>query len=270
MYEIEKHKLIQTIETFFDCGSVYKEHDNGVREERPSQTEFVLKQLGILGISLCGGAVTSLFSNAAVKDLDFYVAEESLQEEALKFIGSFFGTPVFVSDNATTFKRKSARSNKMWTVQVITRFTGDANTLFQNFDFTVTMGCYNFWKEEFELHPRFLPDIAKRRLVYSGASLYPICAMARIKKYEAKGYTCPNSTVMHIALCIVQLKIENYAQLKQQLFGIDTIYLQRLLAGKKYQDYMANNVPVNYGEFIEEVFIGINGPIEEAEVIEDV
>ena len=74
---------------------------------------------------------------------------------------------------------------------------------------------------------------------------------------------------MHIALCIVQLNIQNYKQLKNQLFGIDTIYLQNLLSSKKYQDYMEQGVPVDYGEFIAEVFAAIDGPIDEAEVLGD-
>jgi hypothetical protein len=269
MYEIEKRKVIEEIEKFFDSAGVNKEHADGVREVREDRTNTLLKQLGINGISLCGGAITSIFSGASVKDLDFYVSDTSLQEGAISLFKEWFGEPTFRSMNALTFKRKSTRSNKVWTVQLITRFTGDSEAIFKNFDFTVTMGSYNFLKEEFELHPRFLTDVARRRLVYSGASFYPICALARTRKYMDKGYHCPNSTLMHIALSIVQLNIRNYKELKAQLFGIDTIYLQNLLSSKKYEDYIANDVPVDYGEFIADVFTNMEGPIPEAEVFGD-
>jgi hypothetical protein len=269
MYEIEKRKVVEEIEKFFDSAGINKEHENGVREVRENRTNTLLKQLGINSVSLCGGAITSIFSGASVKDLDFYVSDTSLQEGAISLFREWFGEPTFRSMNALTFKRKSTRSNKVWTVQLITRFTGDAEAIFKNFDFTVTMGSYNFLKEDFELHPRFLTDIARRRLVYSGASHFPICALARTRKYMEKGYHCPNSTLMHIALSIVQLNIRNYKELKEQLFGIDTIYLQNLLSSKKYQDYMEQGVPVDYGEFIAEVFAAIDGPIDEAEVLGD-
>ena len=133
-------------------------------------------------------------------------------------------------------------------MQLITRFTGEAEDIFQWFDFTVTHGAYDFEKEGFVFGDRFFMDVSKRRLVYSGASKYPICAMYRTKKYVARGYELPGSTIMHIALSIVQLQIENYQQLKEQLMGIDTVYLQKLLEAKQ------PDAPVDYGEFIYEAF----------------
>ena len=272
MYHIEKHRLKQAIEDFFGSEfqpEIRKSTDQEgvftiVQEAIPNRTEEVMSKLGELGIQLCGGAVTALFSGAAIKDLDFYVRDSGQLDRAKIFLEEWFKVS-FSSSNAITYKRKSRKSSKMWTVQLITRFSGTPQDVFRNFDFTVTMGAYDFGRKEFDLHDRFLPDIAKRRLVYSGDSHFPICAMARIAKYREKGYHCPNSTVMHIALSIVQLDIQNYKQLKEQLFGIDTIYLQHLLSSKKYQDYMAQGVPVDYGEFIAEVFTAIDGPIDEAE-----
>jgi len=278
MYHIEANKLRETIEEFF--GSQHQEEitkptkDEGVvqvvREAIPNRTKEVFEELKRLNIMLCGGAITSLFSGATIKDLDFYVLDLQQLYEAKDFLLKWFPQEAFVSGNAVTYKRKSERSNKVWTVQLITRFSGPPETIFYNFDFTVTMGCYDFRTKEFVLHERFLPDIAKRRLVYSGGSHFPICAMARVGKYREKGYHCPNSTVMHIALSIVQLNIQNYKQLKEQLFGIDTIYLQKLLSSKKYLEYEEQNLPVDYGEFIAEVFKAIEGPIAEAEILEDV
>jgi len=206
----------------------------------------VISEMGRLQLLLCGGAINSTFTNMEINDLDFYMMDPNLQPEIEDFFQRYFEKS-FSSSNAITYKRKGT-GRKVYTVQLITRFTGTPKEIFEWFDFTITHGAYNFWSSTFEFGDRFFQDLSKRRLVYSGASKYPICAMYRTKKYVDRGYDLPGATIMHIALSIVQLKIENYKDLKDQLMGIDTSYLQKLLDAKDPTN------PVNYGEFIYEAF----------------
>jgi hypothetical protein len=230
---------------------------------RCNETPNVFDELARLKIVLCGGTITSLFTNAHINDLDFYMKDPSLHKECRDFFKARFPDYEHLSTNAYTFSRKSPKSNKRWTAQLIIRFTGEPSEIFDWFDFTITHGAYDFENKEFVFGDRFFPDIAKRRLVYSGYSKYPICAMYRTKKYTERGYELPGATVMHIALSIVQLKIENYKQLKDQLMGIDTIYLQRLLEAKD------PDAPVEYGEFIYEAFQLIDQITGETKAEED-
>ena len=208
-----------------------------------------------LGLMLSGGAITSLFTDAAVNDLDFYIKDKENIPEAVAFFTKWFPEVPYVTENAYTFKRKSSRSRKMWTVQLITRFTGTPTEILDTFDFTVTQGLYDFANEVFVFGDRFFQDNSKRKLVYLGKSHFPICAMYRTKKYQDKGYKLPGSTIMHIALSIVRLNIMNYRDLKQQLMGIDTIYLQGLLNSGKYDDAL----PVDYGTFLVDAFEHLDG-----------
>jgi hypothetical protein len=258
MYENEKRYLLRKVEQFFGSGAS-KEEVEGVTICKGSSTDLLLKRLGELGVILCGGALTSLFSNTPISDLDLYVENSENLGDVKTAIKEYFGEPVFVSENAETYSRRNKGSNKKYSVQLITRFTGPPSAIFSNFDFTITMGCYSFAEEGFVLHERFLADIAKRRLVYSGGSQFPICAMYRTKKYQARGYTLPGSTIMHIALSIVRLDIKGYKELKQQLLGIDTSMLQNLLDSPKYRSKIEGNVPIDYGEFIEDAFKKIEG-----------
>jgi hypothetical protein len=196
---------------------------------------------------VCGGAVNATFTNSTINDLDFYLKDSKYRDECAAWLYSMFPEK-FHTQNAITFKRKAEHSRKKYVVQLITRFSGSAHDIFDWFDFTITHCAYDFEEDKFEFGSRFFPDLAKRRLVYSGASKYPICAMYRTSKYVARGFILPGATIMHIALSIVQLKIENYKDLKEQLMGIDTIYLQGLLNAKD------PNAPVNYGEFVFEAF----------------
>ena len=257
----EKFQLRHTIDKFFGTSEGYALQENvqtNIINEvssvvkrwftRDVQKPNVFSELKRLKLMVCGGTINSIFTNSSVNDLDFYMKDPSLVDECKAFLKSHFPDFEVVTINANTYKRKSPRSNKRWTVQLITRFHGEAADIFNWFDFTITHGAYDFEKEEFIFGDRFFSDLAKRRLVYSGSSMYPICAMYRTKKYVERGYELPGATIMHIALSIVQLKIEKYKDLKEQLMGIDTMYLQKLLEAKQ------PDAPVNYGEFIYEAF----------------
>lgn len=264
-YEKEKFQLLYVIDRFFGTseGFVFKEvnHLDGKGEpikdmyERPYITRDISKahknifgRMAELGLLLCGGAINSTFTNGTINDLDFYMTDASKKDEIVAFLSEFFPIEKMVTLNAITMQRKSPKSNKKYTVQLITRFSGAPQKIFNWFDFTITHGAYHFGEEIFYFGYRFFTDLAKRRLVYSGASKYPICAMYRTKKYQDRGYELPGATIMHIALSIVQLKITNYGELKEQLMGIDTIYLQKLIEAKQ------PDAPVNYGEFVHEAF----------------
>ena len=255
--EREEAQLRYTIDRFFGTQNgvflrkmthVNPDNSTVVADVPDTSRPNVMDRLAELGLLVCGGTVNAIFTNSSVNDLDFYMTDATKQNEIDAFFTECFPAEKMTTINAITYKRKSEKSNKKWVVQLITRFVGDARTIFDWFDFTITHGAYDFAKRKFVLGARFLPDLAKRRLVYSGASKYPICAMYRTKKYVARGFELPGSTIMHIALSIVQLKIENYGQLKEQLMGIDTIYLQKLIEAK------SPDAPVNYGEFVFEAF----------------
>ena len=206
--------------------------------------------LGKHGVMLCGGALLSIFTDARINDLDFYVRDPLQVSKVNDILQDYATEEMFVTKNATTFKRSEGR--RKYTFQLIKSFSGEAEDIFRNFDFTITNVAFDFERNSFVFGERFFQDVAARRLVYAGDSKYPICAMYRTKKYMARGFECSGATIMHIALCIVQLKIESYADLKKQLLGIDTIYLQGLL------ESFEPNAPVDYGEFIDLAFKRIN------------
>lgn len=263
-YMKEKARLYAAIDRFFDTNNGWKmgwkpgywhpetkAYVNSYKIPLTNELEGhknVFKELARLKVIVCGGTINSIFTELPINDLDFYMSDLSHATEIADFLKSYFPVDENVSLNAMTFKRQSANSRKKWTVQLITKFYGTPEEVFNWFDFTITHGAFDFEAGSFVFGSRFLADLSKRRLVYSGSSQYPICAMYRTNKYVKRGYTLPGSTIMHIALAIVQLKIETYGQLKEQLMGIDTMYLQGLL------DKYDSSLPVNYGEFIDEAF----------------
>jgi hypothetical protein len=226
-----------------------------------SELEAVLSRLKELGLVLAGGTIISAFNDIATNDLDFYLTDPLLKSEAQAYLASVFNHgEAFHTPNAITMKRKSDNSKKLYTVQLITAFYGTPSEIIDWFDFTITQGAYSFLTGEFTFADRFFPDNISKTLIFQGKSKYPICAMYRTKKYQARGYSLPSSTIMHLSLAIVQLKIDNYKTLKEQLMGIDTMYLQDLLA----RDGFEADVPVNYGVFISRMLNYLNDTPEAA------
>ena len=246
-YQKEEQALLNRLVAFFDvnrCQPGSSNHFVGW-----ARLTHILGVFAELKVNLIGGAITSVFSNQPIKDLDLYLEDPSKLDEFIKFLKSpdMRFQEHCVTDTAITMKVPIG--SRVYTIQVVTAFTGTTDQIFNTFDFTICAGAYNFSKGDFELHPRFLPDIAKRTLVYMGGSRYPICALYRIAKYQERGYKCPGSTIMHLALATNALQINTYAELKKQLRGIDTLFLQGYL-----ETMTETNVPFDYAEAIADIF----------------
>lgn len=221
-------------------------------------------------IMLAGGALLSIIMRGKVNDLDFYMYDIDGRPGFEALLVTHGYKISLSSTNAITYQRttKTNGRSKKFTIQLITRFKGTPDEVLSTFDFTVTKVLYSFYEEEFYFGDRFWLDLAARRLVYSGCSSFPLCALHRLNKYSKKGFTIPNSTKLHIALSILQLEIKTYAQLKEQLFGIDTILLQGMF---EHEDNFRDELPVDYGKFIEAAFerLDPNGKSYVEEEIDD-
>lgn len=200
------------------------------------------------GVYIAGGAVTSAFSDAPVADLDFYFADERASARFLSFAKNQGYLQTYATKNAITMKAQ----NSDLTIQLITRFYGTPEEIIRGFDFTVCQGAYICRDNKFVLGNAFLEDIASRRLVYTNTSHYPICALYRTKKYQQKGYSLSGMTMVAIALAIHRLRIQTYADLKDQLMGIDTSIFSDLT--EKFDD----NKMFEADEFIQEFDIFFN------------
>lgn len=252
-FEREQYDILRHVYRFFgaETSPTSFAEFNGQQLKKQSS---ILDTFSKFNVILCGGAITSVFTGLPVKDLDFYVPTLEAEKEVDTFLRTYFPT-VFESNNAITYKRASGSGALIYTIQLIKRFKGGPQDIFKNFDFTITQGCYQFSEKSFVFSPRFFSDLSKRRLVYCGASHFPICALYRTLKYQKKGFIVTGGTLMHIALAIAQLEIKNYRELREQLQGIDTLFLSDIIGHK---GWFKDEVAVDYAEFIEKAFEAIN------------
>lgn len=195
------------------------------------QVYSVLELFKEYGLMLAGGAINSLFSSRAVKDLDFYFKEQldaSRLQQLLNVLKETYGyKETYKTNNAITLKRKGFNGH-VYEVQLITRFMGEPKTILDTFDYTIVQGLYDFTNDSFFFSDNFLVDIARRRLEFTSTSQYPICALIRSKKYQERGYTISGANLVSISLAIHRLEIKTYGQLKEQLLGIDTTMFNEL------------------------------------------
>lgn len=179
------------------------------------------------GVYIAGGAITSIFTGNPINDLDFYFASPEVMDDFVKHYLTDYNL-VCVTPNADTYVHCDDPKRA---IQIIKKYFGTPEEVISKFDFTCVMGAYVTDKRDFVLGDFFLVDNAGRRLVYTGKSEYPICSLIRTRKYVAKGYSLSAIAVVTMALAVHNLKFETYADLKDQLMGIDTTIFKEVTNG---------------------------------------
>lgn len=182
-------------------------------------------------VIVAGGAITSIFTNSDINDVDMYFrSKRDLSDFLCNEMDSNW--VIAHTDKAFLFKQNNIK------IQAIHfKCFKTADDIFDTFDFTVCMGAYDFDKEEFVLHKDFIKHNAARMLRFNAGTAFPIVSALRIQKYEKKGYTISKSEYLRIMLTIANCKISSYEKLKSQMGG---------MYGENYDKLL---VPIEQEEF---------------------
>ena len=227
---------------------------------------------------IAGGAITSIFSGSPIKDLDIYSRTpeylESFKRELAELIkddGDFGDGSVYKSANAETFRYKetliqaiSKVIDKAADKHNVQKSERSPEDILGKFDWTVCMGAFDFKTHEFILYNKFLADLAMRRLIFNCNTDYPICSLHRLTKYEKKGFHIQAGEIVKLSLCIAKLKMNSYADLKDQLMGIDTLIFEELTTD--LIDNHGSETPIDYNKVMEEINHKLNRLWESEEV----
>lgn len=216
----------------------------------------LLKVLKTDKARIAGGAVRAVFANEYIADFDIYPRSDTSFALIKDFLDKNY-TFKFKSENAFSYEKNNQK------YQLIRKYCDlDNESLLNKFDFTICMGLYDFELLNFYLKEEFLPDVSRKELVFNPLAEYPIASLYRIKKYMKRGYSISGTEIIKIGLSIHNLKLENYRDLKNQLMGIDTLFLKELTdlmmtpeyADKKYDyEQFLNLLEENMVEDIEKV-----------------
>lgn len=181
---------------------------------------------------IAGGTITSLFNNKEINDVDIYFRSN---KKACSFLEECWNSNVYVTSHtkkATLFIKKGLK------LQMIHfKFFSDAESIFNTFDFTVCMGAFDFKNEAFTLHEDFLKHNSQRILKFNSQTAFPIVSLLRVQKYTDKEYTISKPEFIRIVLTCMDLTINTYEELKDQMGGMYGINYDKLFEDEKEEDF---------------------------------
>jgi hypothetical protein len=128
-------------------------------------------------------------------------------------------SPLYITDNAITL------SNKM---QLVLRFCGEPSVVHKYYDFIHATCVYDYFNGELTLPPEALESILGKNLIYRG-SLYPVASIFRVRKFLKRGWHITAGQLLKPMLQISQMDLRNTEVLRDQLIGVDQMFMEQLL-----------------------------------------
>jgi len=184
------------------------------------------------GCIIAGGAVTSMFTNKEVNDVDVYFpSKEAFTKVMQELIDLRWGSNYkydkeyglgYVDGMITIVTNKAvmllSEGNKVQFV--VHKFYQSAEEIFQDFDFTVCMGALEMKDETWKLHEDFFKHNAQRFIQFNEKTSYPLISALRIAKYKEKGYNISKAQFMKVMLAVNAKNIDSWEVLLEELGGM--------------------------------------------------
>lgn len=124
----------------------------------------------------------------------------------------------YISSNAITLTDN---------IQIIIRFFGTPDQIHNNYDFAHAKCYFDYAEQHLHLDPHAMQCMLSRTLIYEG-SLYPIASVFRMKKFIERGWRISAGQQLKIMWQISELNLNDMRVLKEQLTGVDMLYLHCL------------------------------------------
>ncbi|MGM4911470.1 hypothetical protein [Rhizobium sp. 768_B6_N1_8] len=169
----------------------------------------------IPGAFAAGGAVTSIFTNRDINDVDVYFKSREAFDYAVAQAYEDGWWCVAATKRAVTFSDHGGTPVQFMHFD----FFPTAQDIFAAFDFTVVMGALDFDTDEFVFHDDFLKHNSQRFLRFHPGTRFPLASATRVLKYQDRGYTIGKGDILKIALASRKVKIDTWEELKDQIGG---------------------------------------------------
>lgn len=181
---------------------------------------------------IAGGTITSLFCNREINDIDVYFRDE---DSVISFLSEIWDEGRYI---VSLTKKATQLMYGDINVQLIHfQYFNNPEEIFNTFDFTSCMAAFDFATEEFTLHPDFLKHNSQRILKFNSDTAFPIVSLLRVQKYEVKGYTISKPEFIRIILTCMNLNIDSYDELKEQLGGMYGVNYDKLFEDVEDNDF---------------------------------
>jgi hypothetical protein len=203
----------------------------------------IWEMLSLSGAYIAGGAITSLFTNSDINDLDIYFpsmqsvveavaccynAEEFVSEEGWAEVGSFTMHCMGSTDKSILFNYNGQDVQFMHF-----KYFNSPEAIFDTFDFTCCMAAYDVKNDRFVLHKDFLKHNSQRYLKYNPKTAFPLISALRVEKYKDKGYTISRPEMLRVSLSCNQLEINDWGEAAKQCGGMYGFPIEELFDTSK-------------------------------------
>ena len=219
------------------------------------------------GCMIAGGAVTSVFTNKPVNDIDVYFPS---QEAFTKVVTEIYGRSehTIITDFDIGFgdahvlhvtKKALLLQSEQQDVQLIGyQFYKNATEIFDAFDFSINMAALYMKTEEFSMKDTFMKHNAQKYLHFNPKTTYPLISALRVNKYRERGYTISKSQMLRVLLAINLKQIDSWEKLIDELGGMygtppeeifdttkpfDLVYAMEALDNFEIKDIIKPNQP---------------------------
>jgi len=218
--------------------------------------------------------LTSVFGGMPINDVDFFFETDEDLDTAERILASGFGYKLVAdTGNALTYVHETTDHK----IQFITKIKGNPIVVLDQFDFSINMCAWSTINYSgqlmlcltdinynaangFIMNKNFLYHLSERLLVWNPKGKFVIASLCRAVKKQKQGFKLNAVEVIKLALGINDLKMETYADLKEQLEGIDTLLLKQLtdkLLDKAEEEYNFEQFLHIMNEYLETVFMEV-------------
>ena len=200
--------------------SLFENEKNRIKKILSEEVYDVFKENRVV---LAGGAITSLFTNAIINDLDIYFKDKNgfckVIHEAYsnEWVNGFNQLRV----NHTTDRSILCSGEHDIKIQLIVyKLFPTINDIFNAFDFTINMGAYDFETESFVFHEDFFKHNAQRYIDFNPKTDYPLISAMRVQKYVERGYTISKAQMLRILLAVNNKNIDSWEVFVDEVSGM--------------------------------------------------
>ncbi len=166
------------------------------------------------GAFIAGGALTSVFTDTQINDVDIYFKTKEAFIEAIHYAYDETLWCVAASDRAVTFVKDDSIIQLMHF-----DFFPTAEAIFDAFDYTVCMAAYDIDAKEFKFDDNFMKHASQRKLSFHSGTRYPYNSLLRVLKYQDRGYKINKADLLRIGLTCQSVPVTSWEELSDAIGG---------------------------------------------------
>lgn len=182
--------------------------------------------LGLLEDNDCiiaGGALTSVFTNKPVNDIDVYFrSKEAFSNVVRAIMHNSYDSEYSVGHSearVTHYTNKTIllRSGEQEVQLVAYKFFETPEKIFNDYDFTINMAALELKTKNLTVYNEFFKHNAQRYLGFNEGTRYPLVSALRVQKYKERGYDISKAQFLKLCLAINAKNIDSWEVLMDEL-----------------------------------------------------